>query len=80
MYLSENFGFRTEPTEDYIYASQLFQAEAMDYAIHSFRREFHGPGYNRCSGALVWQLNDIWPGPSWALVDINRIQNLHTIL
>ena len=43
----------------------------MSYAYNHWRREFRGPGEENCSGALVWQLNDIWPGTSWALVDVN---------
>lgn len=69
MYLAENYRFRMDPLEDYIYCTQLLQAEAMFYAITRFRREFKGPEHNRCSGAVVWQLNDVWPGQSWAVVD-----------
>lgn len=43
----------------------------MSYAYNHWRREFRGEGEENCSGALVWQLNDIWPGTSWALVDVN---------
>jgi beta-mannosidase len=43
----------------------------MKYAYNHWRREFRGPGEENCSGILVWQLNDIWPGTSWALVDVN---------
>lgn len=42
----------------------------MSYAYNHWRREFRGPGGEICSGILVWQLNDIWPGTSWALVDV----------
>lgn len=42
----------------------------MKYAYNHWRREFRGPGEENCSGILVWQLNDIWPGTSWALVDV----------
>ena len=41
----------------------------MKYAYNHWRRAFGGPGAELCSGILVWQLNDIWPGTSWALVD-----------
>ena len=43
----------------------------MKYAYCHWRREFRGEGEENCSGVLVWQLNDIWPGTSWALVDVN---------
>ena len=47
-----------------LYASQLLQAEAIRYGVEHFRR-YRG----RCMGAVVWQLNDIWPVASWASVD-----------
>lgn len=43
----------------------------MSYAYNHWRRAFRGPGREYCSGVLVWQLNDIWPAASWALVDVN---------
>ena len=71
MYMAENYRFRMHPLEDYIYCAQFLQAEAMKYAYNLWRREFRGPGEENCSGVLVWQLNDIWPGTSWALVDVD---------
>ncbi|CAN6666911.1 hypothetical protein TRVA0_038S01200 [Trichomonascus vanleenenianus] len=76
MYMAENYRFRMEPFDDYIYCVQLLQAEAMSYALTHFRREFLGPGRRRCSGGLIWQLNDIWPGTSWALVDVAHTPKL----
>lgn len=58
------------PLRDFVYTSQFLQAEAMSYAYNHWRREFRGPSEENCSGILVWQLNDIWPGTSWALVDV----------
>jgi len=69
MYSGENFRFRFNPLRDFIYSTQFLQAEAMKYAYNHWRRAFGGPGAELCSGILVWQLNDIWPGTSWALVD-----------
>ncbi|PVH86087.1 glycoside hydrolase family 2 protein [Cadophora sp. DSE1049] len=69
MYSGENFRFRFNPLKDFIYSTQFLQAEAMKYAYNHWRRAFGGPGNELCSGILVWQLNDIWPGTSWALVD-----------
>ncbi|KAF4631597.1 hypothetical protein G7Y89_g6534 [Cudoniella acicularis] len=71
MYSGENFRFQFNPLSSFIYCSQFLQAEAMKYAYNHWRREFRGPGEENCSGILVWQLNDIWPGTSWALVDVN---------
>jgi beta-mannosidase len=71
MYMAENYRFKMSPLADYIYCAQFLQAEAMRYAYNLWRREFRGPGEEYCAGVLVWQLNDIWPGTSWALVDVD---------
>ena len=70
MYSGENFRFRFNPFKDFIYCSQFLQAEAMSYAYNHWRRAFRGHDREYCSGILVWQLNDIWPATSWALVDV----------
>ena len=44
--------------------TQLIQAEGLRFGIERFReRKPH------CSGALLWQLNDCWPGFTWSIVD-----------
>ncbi len=59
--------------ETTLYASQLLQAEAIRSAAEHFRR-YRG----RCMGAVYWQLNDIWPGASWASIDYyGRWKALH---
>lgn len=66
--LAENV--RHEWTLDsYTFATQLVQAEAMSSAIRSWMRNYRGPRRYATAGALVWQLNDVWPATSWALVD-----------
>ena len=47
-----------------IYASQLLQAQAMQYGVEHWRRN-----RGRCMGAIIWQLNDCWPVASWASID-----------
>ncbi|KAH8592516.1 glycoside hydrolase family 2 protein [Bisporella sp. PMI_857] len=71
MYSGENFRFRMNPLTSFVYSTQFLQAEAMSYAYNHWRREFRGPEEENCAGILVWQLNDIWPGTSWALVDVD---------
>lgn len=68
-YLTENFQFTFKPFEQYIYATQLLQAEALGTAYRLFRRQWKGPGKEYCAGALAWQLNDCWPVTSWSIVD-----------
>ena len=56
-----------------VYASQLLQAQAMQYGVEHWRRN-----RGRCMGALVWQLNDCWPGISWSSIDYyGRWKALH---
>jgi beta-galactosidase/beta-glucuronidase len=47
--------------EDYVYTTQLMQADCVRMAVQTWRRQFRGPGAYGCSGSLVWQLNDCWP-------------------
>lgn len=47
-----------------VYASQLLQAQAMQYGVEHWRRH-----RGRCMGAVIWQLNDCWPVASWAGID-----------
>ncbi|MDI9256568.1 beta-mannosidase [Flavobacterium sedimenticola] len=49
--------------EDYIYVSQLLQADGMKTAIEAHRTD------RKCMGTLFWQLNDCWPVTSWSSVD-----------
>ena len=50
--------------EQYIYVSQLLQAQGMKTAIEAHRR-----AKPYCMGTLFWQLNDCWPVTSWSAVD-----------
>ncbi len=62
-YLSQMYLY--PPTLDkLVYASQLLQAQAMQYGVEHWRRN-----RGRCMGAVVWQLNDCWPVASWASID-----------
>ncbi len=47
-----------------VYASQLLQAQAMQYGVEHWRRN-----RGRCMGSVIWQLNDCWPVASWASID-----------
>ena len=71
-YLSQTYLYPSS-FDTFVYASQLLQAQAMQYGVEHWRR-YRG----RCMGALVWQLNDCWPVTSWASVDYyGRWKALH---
>ena len=56
-----------------VYASQLLQAQAMQYGVEHWRRN-----RGRCMGAVIWQLNDCWPVASWSSIDYyGRWKALH---
>ncbi len=71
-YLSQTYLYPTS-FDAFVYASQLLQAQAMQYAVEHWRRH-----RGRCMGAVVWQLNDCWPVVSWASLDYyGRWKALH---
>ncbi|KAL9608551.1 MAG: hypothetical protein Q9167_006627 [Letrouitia subvulpina] len=69
IYLTENIQYKFHPLEYYIYCTQLMQAECLATAYRSWKHLWQGPGREYCAGALVWQLNDCWPGQSWSIID-----------
>ena len=52
--------------QEYVDFTQINQAEGLKFGIEHFRRRMP-----HCSGTLVWQFNDCWPGVSWSLVDFH---------
>ncbi|RBQ74494.1 hypothetical protein VDGD_06180 [Verticillium dahliae] len=69
LYLVENFRYAPDPLENFVYCTQLMQAECLASAYRLWKREWRGPGREYCGGALVWQINDCWPVTSWAICD-----------
>ena len=53
-----------ERFEDYVYVSQLLQAEGMRIGFEAQRRAMP-----YCMGSLYWQLGDCWPAVSWSSID-----------
>lgn len=73
-YLSQMYLYPGRLSE-LVYASQLLQAQAMQYGVEHWRRNRNE---ERCMGAVVWQLNDCWPVASWASIDyFGRWKALH---
>ncbi|MBN2710818.1 MAG: glycoside hydrolase family 2 protein, partial [Planctomycetes bacterium] len=59
--------------ENVIWLSQIQQGMAVKYAVEHWRRN-----QPRCMGSLYWQINDTWPGASWASIDYHgRWKALH---
>ena len=65
-YIASNYRLPAK-FEDYIYLSQLCQAECIKDATEHWRRNS-----GRCNGSLYWQFNDCWPVCSWAGLDYYR--------
>ena len=61
--------------ENTIWVSQIQQGMAIKYAVEHWRRNMP-----ESMGAIYWQLNDTWPGPSWSSIDyFCRWKALHYI-
>ncbi|MFN0037057.1 MAG: glycosyl hydrolase 2 galactose-binding domain-containing protein [Saprospiraceae bacterium] len=59
--------------EDFVYVSQVVQADAIRTGIEAHRRN-----KPYCMGTLYWQLNDVWPVASWSSIDYyGRWKALH---
>jgi beta-mannosidase len=57
--------FRTPASWDgLIWQTQLLQSLTVTTGLEHWRRSM-----DRTRGALYWQLNDCWPGPSWSSID-----------
>lgn len=63
LYIRGNYG---EPKDfaSFVYLSQLMQAEGIELAAEHLRS-----ARPQSMGSLYWQLNDVWPGPSWSSLD-----------
>jgi beta-mannosidase len=71
-YMSGHF-HEPKDFENYLYLSQLLQAEGVKVAMEAHRIK---KPYNM--GSLVWQLDDCWPVASWSSIDyFGRWKALH---
>jgi beta-mannosidase len=63
LYIAREYGAPRD-FADFVYLSQLMQAEGIELAaLH------HRMSRPRTMGSLYWQLNDVWPGASWSSID-----------
>jgi beta-mannosidase len=53
---------------EYVEYTMVSQAEGLKFGIEHYRRR-----QPHCSGTLVWQLNDAWPGFSWSVIDYDLV-------
>lgn len=54
--------------EQYVDFSMACQAEGLKFGVEHYRRR-----QPTCSGTLVWQFNDPWPGLTWSVIDYDLV-------
>ena len=65
--------FSLPPTQGvpWYFAAALDQARAVEVGLKHFRSQSEV-----CSGAILWQFNDMWPAISWSVVDYTGFRKL----
>jgi beta-mannosidase len=61
--LAEHFGV-PDSFDDWHFLTSVNQARAIRLGIEHFRSM-----WPRCTGSVLWQLNDCWPAVSWSVID-----------
>jgi len=59
---------RPTDADTWLYLAQLIQARAMTAGVEWLRSR------DRCTGVILWQLNDCWPALSWSAIDVGGLR------
>ena len=63
LYINNNYG-QPKDFGSFVYLSQVMQAEGIELAASHLRASMP-----QSMGSMYWQINDVWPGASWASID-----------
>ena len=63
LYINNNYG-QPKDFGSFVYLSQVMQAEGIELAASHLRASMP-----HSMGSMYWQINDVWPGASWASID-----------
>ncbi|NNM84631.1 MAG: hypothetical protein HKL96_02575, partial [Phycisphaerales bacterium] len=63
-YVHEYFGKSPDSFDDTLWLTQVMQAYGVGYGVEFWRRDMP-----HSMAATIWQYNDCWPGPTWAMID-----------